>query len=649
MNTLLQQQVEQYLGGHIPENLFAFLAVISQSYDRHEKEHALFESSQQIAHIGSWELDIINDQLTWSDETYRILGYAPQSFRATPEHFFNCVHPDDVDAMRLKVELAVSSGIAYDVEHRIILPDGSEKIIQSRSEILIDGKTLKPYRMFGTVQDVSSRKKAEEELLNANNELRTLFENMEEAFFSIDMQTMQQLQMSPACEKVYGHPLEAFQQNPRLWFDLVIDEDRPAIRAVDRDLHAGSSCIFIYRTRDKNGGLRWLESKLTPTLKDGRLIRIDGVTSDITKRKEAEIALRDSEYRFRCIIQHSSDAMFILNNKAEIVFSSDSLLRITGYTSEEVIGCKALDFIHPDYKHIVISAWYELIKDTGKTKTVYYKRLKKDGSYIWCEGVMTNLMHEPAVQGTVINFRDITERMDDIDTLRATNEDLKKSNMELDRFVYSVSHDLRAPLSSMLGVLQLIQSDVTDTSILSDLNLLEGSIKKLDGFILDILDYSKNARLNIKRDVIFFHAIVADVLSHLKYMGAGNANIDIKVNIDEEFILYSDKSRINIILNNLISNAIRYSNPATAHPFVEINIHTSASGAIIAVKDNGIGISTNNQLKVFDIFYRVSGNSIGSGLGLYIVKETVTKLHGDIKLISAPGEGSEFIIHIPNS
>jgi signal transduction histidine kinase len=239
--------------------------------------------------------------------------------------------------------------------------------------------------------------------------------------------------------------------------------------------------------------------------------------------------------------------------------------------------------------------------------------------------------------------------MDYLDTLKATNEDLKKSNMELDRFVYSVSHDLRAPLSSMLGVLQLIQSDVKDPGVLSDLDLLEGSIKKLDGFILDILDYSKNSRLEIKKDVIVFDTIVADVLSHLKYMGAGNANIDIRVNINEEFILYSDKSRINIILNNLISNAIRYSNPAAAHPFVEINIHTSASGAIIAVKDNGVGINQNNQSKVFDIFYRVSGNSIGSGLGLYIVKETVTKLHGTIKLISSPGEGSEFIIYIPNS
>jgi PAS domain S-box-containing protein len=449
MNTLLQQQLKQYMGNHIPKNLSKFLSVISESYDHHEKERVLFESSQQIAHIGSWELDVINYQLILSNEAYRILGYAPQSFIATLDIFFTCIHPDDAELMRYKIEQAVTDGIAYDVEHRIILPDGTEKVLQSRSEILIDSKTSKPYWMFGTVQD-------------------------------------------------------------------------------------------------------------------------------ITSRKEAEIALRDSEYRFRSVIQHSSDAMLILNEEAEVIFSSDSLFRITGYKPAEVIGDKNMQFIHPDHKNIVQNTWNELLKSAGATKTIYYKRLKKDGSYIWCEGVITNLMHEPAVGGMIVNFRDITERMEYLDALRASNKDLKKSNMELDRFVYSVSHDLRAPLSSMLGVLQLIQSEVTDPSVLSDLGLLEGSIKKLDGFILDILDYSKNARLEIKKDRIAFDTMVADVLSHLKYMGAGNPNIDIKVNINEDFIIHSDKDRINIILNNLISNAIRYSNPAVAHPLLKsifIHIH----------------------------------------------------------------------------
>jgi len=102
------------------------------------------------------------------------------------------------------------------------------------------------------------------------------------------------------------------------------------------------------------------------------------------------------------------------------------------------------------------------------------------------------------VKGIVINFRDITERIEYEEALKTSNEELKKSNGELDRFVYSVSHDLKAPLSSMLGVISLIESETTDTGITSDIQLLKKSINKLDGFINDILDYSRNARLEIK-------------------------------------------------------------------------------------------------------------------------------------------------------
>ena len=124
--------------------------------------------------------------------------------------------------------------------------------------------------------------------------------------------------------------------------------------------------------------------------------------------------------------------------------------------------------------------------------------------------------------------------------------------------------------------------------------------------------------------------------------------VDIRTTISNGVAFYSDKSRIGIILNNLISNSIRYQNPQATDPFVEVHVEVSESAADIRVKDNGIGIDRENQAKVFNMFYRVSSKSIGSGLGLYIVKEAVEKLHGEIELRSEPGEGSEFSIHLPN-
>ena len=233
--------------------------------------------------------------------------------------------------------------------------------------------------------------------------------------------------------------------------------------------------------------------------------------------------------------------------------------------------------------------------------------------------------------------------------LLKSNDELKKSNKELDSFVYSVSHDLRAPLSSMLGVVGLCEMGTLDPFMQKNVTLLKTSIKKLDGFIIDILDYSRNSRLEVDRQEIHFADLLADISGNLKFMGADDQRtVEIRTTIRNGVAFYSDKSRIGIILNNLISNSIRYQNPQAAEPFVEVNVDVSESAADIRVRDNGIGIDNENQKKVFNMFYRVSNKSIGSGLGLYIVKEAVEKLHGAIELRSEPGKGCEFNIHLPN-
>jgi signal transduction histidine kinase len=233
--------------------------------------------------------------------------------------------------------------------------------------------------------------------------------------------------------------------------------------------------------------------------------------------------------------------------------------------------------------------------------------------------------------------------------LLKSNDELKKSNKELDSFVYSVSHDLRAPLSSMLGVVGLCEMGTLDPFMTKNVTLLKTSIKKLDGFIMDILDYSRNSRLEVDRQEIHFADLLTDISGNLKFMGADDQKtVDIRTTIRNGVAFYSDKTRIGIILNNLISNSIRYQNPQAADPYVEVNVDVSESAADIRVRDNGIGIDKENQAKVFNMFYRVSSKSIGSGLGLYIVKEAVEKLHGAIELRSEPGKGCEFSIHLPN-
>lgn len=228
------------------------------------------------------------------------------------------------------------------------------------------------------------------------------------------------------------------------------------------------------------------------------------------------------------------------------------------------------------------------------------------------------------------------------------NQELKTANYELDRFVYSTSHDLRAPLNSMLGLIEIASDDTDEEQTREHLKMLKGSAKKLDGFICDILDYSRNARMEVNIEEINFSSLLADVTENLKFIGDNNRIVEFIIAITGDTSFYSDKKRIITILGNLISNAVRYQNSQVPNPFVRITIEITPSECQITIEDNGIGISEEAHSRIFEMFYRVSQDSVGSGLGLYIVKEAVHKINGEIKVQSEIGVGTTFLIKIPN-
>lgn len=240
------------------------------------------------------------------------------------------------------------------------------------------------------------------------------------------------------------------------------------------------------------------------------------------------------------------------------------------------------------------------------------------------------------------------ERKQNEEVLEKSNKELRKSNRELDKFVYSVSHDLRAPLTSMLGIIDISEDFTEDEFLQTNLGMLKTSITKLDCFIGDILNYSRNARQEVMKEEIDFKEMLDEIMNNHKYMNGKNRVVEVNVNINNEAPFVSDKQRVGIVLNNLISNAIRYHNPKADNPFVHINVHSNTTGTSILVKDNGVGVKKELHEKIFDMFYRVSQNSEGSGLGLYIVKETIEKLNGRIEVASELEVGTEFNIHIPN-
>lgn len=231
--------------------------------------------------------------------------------------------------------------------------------------------------------------------------------------------------------------------------------------------------------------------------------------------------------------------------------------------------------------------------------------------------------------------------------LAKRNEELSKINRELDSFVYSVSHNIRAPLMSVLGLVNLAKREQEHATLNKYNLLIEDSVMKLDRTLKDILEYARNARQEVKREHIHFNDILEENFKKLEFM-PGSGEIQKKIRIKEFAEFYSDKYRLSMIFNNLISNAVKYADRSKEKSVLDVNISCDAKLAVIQVRDNGIGIQEELQPKIFDMFFRATASRDGAGLGLYIVHEAVQMLKGSIEVESTFGVGTSFKILIPN-
>jgi signal transduction histidine kinase len=225
-------------------------------------------------------------------------------------------------------------------------------------------------------------------------------------------------------------------------------------------------------------------------------------------------------------------------------------------------------------------------------------------------------------------------------------EELKQSNTELDRFVYSVSHDLRAPLSSLMGLVTLAEKTTSAEETATLLAMMRNRIDAQEKFIRDIIDYSRNARLNHEFEETNLKDLIREIMDNLRY-AEEVSSVKIKTDIPENYSLKTDKVRLKIVLNNLVSNALKYHDRHKEERFVHIRAQNGNDHCEISVEDNGIGIRSDHHEKIFDMFYRASENSKGSGLGLYIAREAVKKLGGQITVESELGKGTRFRIMLP--
>lgn len=230
--------------------------------------------------------------------------------------------------------------------------------------------------------------------------------------------------------------------------------------------------------------------------------------------------------------------------------------------------------------------------------------------------------------------------------LHTTNKELVKRNDELNRFVYSASHELKAPLRTIAGILKMANENKSSDPV-PYYTMIERCVSNLDSFIKNIVDYYRNQKHEEYLREIDFEKLVRDIIqNHMFFENIGEITFNISIDQEQPFV--NDEFRIRIVITNLLSNCIKYQKKGPGNKKVSVRIKTSEESADVILEDNGIGISAEYLGSIFNMFFRATDHSPGSGIGLYIVKEAIEKMNGNAEVESKEGEGTKFTIKIPN-
>lgn len=359
---------------------------------------------------------------------------------------------------------------------------------------------------------------------------------------------------------------------------------------------------------------------------------------DITEKKKTEEHARRSESLFSQLFQNLPMAVVMLDENGKVSEINRGFEQMFGYTKQDLRGKNLNDYIVPDDLR---SEGIDLNNLIASNRVVSVESIRKHRSGKLIDVILCGVpvMFENEAIGIFGVYVDISDR-------KKVEEELKVRNTELDNFVYKVSHDLRAPLSSVLGLVNLSKLQGNTDNPLEYINIIGEKIQALDHFISDVLSHSKNLKMDVDICKVDLKKVIEQTFTDLGYLDGARKTRKI-VRIDG-IDFYSDPWRISEIFRNLVSNAIKYRKPGSDESEIVIKINVDQLCADISFADNGIGIKDSSLKRIFEMFYRATDQGEGSGIGLYIVKNAVEKLGGQIRVASSPGEGTRFHILLPN-
>jgi PAS domain S-box-containing protein len=497
---------------------------------------------------------------------------------------------------------------------------------------------------------VTSYNRKKERLNNSEKNLRTILEYNDSNILLIDS-NYRLLDCNTLFKRNFRR---AFKYQLESGADMLgfMPDEKVKMEWVERCEKAFRGEVHSYiDTFEYSGKKRTYETKFFPVGTAPNIERLTIMMNDISAHKQAEQKLKQSQKFLQFVIDNIPEGVFWKDKSSVYLGCNKRFAQMLGFSSvSEIIGKTDYEILSdPELARHFIGIDQRVIQ-TGKPFRMIHRSdmmYQPDGEYKFIDSNKVLLEHNGDIIGVLGTVKDITKLKESEEEFKQQNQALKKLNEELDSLIYRVSHDLRAPIASVLGLINVarMEEDIQKTRAYFDLQ--EKSLNKLDNFIRDILIYSRNNRQEVEVEEIDFSSLLEQAFCQHSF--AEHAHLITKqINIQQTEGFYSDKNRLEVILNNLISNAIRYSATDKQQASIHVDVEVYTHAAYIRIQDNGQGIQKEHLGKIFNMFYRASDRAKGSGLGLYLVQETVRVLKGEIRVESVYKQGSLFEVKIPN-
>lgn len=669
--------------------MFSDITERKRAIEALEKSETALKNAQHYAHIGSWMWDVKTNRLEWSDEMFHLFGLEKETFSGVLEDVVAAaIHPDDRPAVEASNASVMNDGVPIPLEYRILWPDGSEHIVWAEAGELLRDENGAPWKLSGTVQDITESKKAEEALRESEDKFKYIFEH------SIVAKSLTEpngeIHVNQAFCDLLGYTFEEISDRGT-WQQLTHPDDVAQTERTIAALLAGEmpSARFTKRYIHKDGHVIWADVS-TSLRRDaaGQPEYFMTTIVDITERKNAEDELRTSERWLNESQRVAHLGHYIFNVQADHWSGSPALYEVLGATNEGYETYQGwLELVHPDDRSMLREHFEGEVLGAGRPFDLEYRIVRPaDGAERWVHGLGT--MEYDAIGAPLALFgiiQDITERrlaenevialnieleqrvQDRTEELALTNEELVSTNANLyetnailedatrakSDFLASMSHELRTPLNSIIGF-----SDILVKGMAGELNeeqsrqvgMINNSGRHLLGLVNEVLDLAKveSGRHKPVMGLVDLSSAVRRMFESVKPM-ADEKGLSMICDCPEALpAIETDESQVSQIVLNLISNAVKF----TTEGQVLVSVAEEASGLAIAVTDSGRGIPANELDRVFDDFYQVVPEgglrSDGTGLGLAVSRRLANALGATIDVESELGVGSTFTLHLPS-